>query len=82
MEMGRINIVSQGTEKGFPIYLNTTYDLPLKKKKESFLFPRCFSPNYPQYGNLHRKNALGPHYPHKKVLHFRNGKKEGKYMYF
>ena len=69
-------------KKGFPIYLNTTYDLPLKKKKESFLFPRCFSPNYPQYGNLHRKNALGPHYPHKKVLHFRNGKKEGKYMYF
>ena len=68
-------------KKGFPIYLNTTYDLlSLKpKRKKAFYSLVVFSPNYPQYGNLHWKNAPHP----KKVLHFSEWKKrEGKIYFF
>ena len=64
-------------KKGFPIYLNTTYDLPLKKKKESFLFPRCFFSKLSPVRQSSLKKMLPTQ---KKFYTFRNEKK-GKTKY-
>ena len=66
-------------KKGFPIYLNTTYDLlslKPKRKKKAFYSLVVFSPNYPQYGNPGKKMLP----TQKKFYTFRNEKK-GKVKY-
>ena len=67
-------------KKGFPIYLNTTYDLlslKPKRKKKAFYSLVVFSPNYPQYGNLHWKKYSPP----KKSFTLLRNEKKGKVKY-
>ena len=69
-------------KKGFPIYLNTTYDLlslKPKRKKESFLFPRCFFSKLSPV----RQSTLKKCSPPKKTFTlFGMKKREGKIYFF